>query len=142
VGRMKTGMICVNLWLHNFGLVAGFSNQEPIHITVSFQCSSNKSFNCYHKSSLIMMWHLPTVVISNCKVRPLPFTLSLYQCPTWWWLSLKHVVVLNKPNIQHLHSVHWNNKNRHLIFCSSSVAACSDIFETSVSCARSLKILE
>jgi len=109
VGRMETDMICVNFWLHKFGLVAGLSNQEPIHITISFQYSSNKSFNCYHERSLIMMWHLTTAIISNCKARPLSFTLSLYQYPTWWWLSgqQKHVAVLNRPNIQHLHSVHW-----------------------------------
>jgi hypothetical protein len=109
VGRMETDMICVNFWLHKFGLDACLSNQEPIHITISFQYSSNKSFNCYHERSLIIMWHLTTAIISSCKARPLSFTLSLYQYPTWWWLSgqLKHVAVLNRPNIQHLHSVHW-----------------------------------
>lgn len=107
VGRMETDMICVNFWLHKFGLSAGLSNQEPIHITISFQYSSNKLFNCYNERCLIMMWHLSTAIISNCMVRPLPFTLSFYQCPTWWWLSgqLKPVAVLNRPHI-HLHSVH------------------------------------
>jgi len=83
---------------------------RPIHITISFPYySSNKSFNCYHERSLNMMWYLTTAIISNCKARPLPFTLSLYQCPTWWWLSrqLKHVVVLNRQNIQYLLSVLW-----------------------------------
>lgn len=83
------------------------SNQEPIQVTIYFQYSSNESFNCYHEISCNMMWHLTTTIISYCKARPLPFTLSLYQCPTWLWLSgqLKHVVLLNRPNI-HLHSVH------------------------------------
>jgi hypothetical protein len=92
---------CTNLvWLQA-------SNQEPIQVTIYFQYSSNESFNCYHGISCNMMWHLTTAIISYCKARPLPFTLSLYQCPIWWWLSgqLKHVVLLNRPNI-HLHSVH------------------------------------